>query len=513
MQASALGAVAVAGLAASWFATDASARTARLAGNTLLLAAAVAALAIPTGVLLAALVTRTDLPGRKACGWMLGGLIFVPLYVQAAAWQAGFGDSGWFTLAQGTSPLLAGWRGAITVHAAAAVPWVFLLMAAAFSETPSELEEAALLDAEPWRVFCRVTLRESSGAIAAATLWVLMIVAREMSVTDVFKVRTFAEEVFTDAITGGEPGQPPLAFTSSLLWQACLILPACWLVARFSRLGWTAGYRPSARIALGRWRWPAAIVAGLLAAPLVVVPLANLIWKTGVIVTQTPAGRVREWSLAKFATVFSATPYRYRWPIGWSLSVGAIAATLAVATALILVWHSRRGGWRRAPAAVAAVVALTLPAPLVGVWLIEIFNRPVLDFLYNNSIALLCVAQWLAALPLTLLVLWPALRRLPQALVDGAAVEGAGPMAIVTRVIAPQEGRALAVAWTVALAVAMAELGASFLVAPPGVDPLSVHILNLLHNGVEDQVTSICLLLFLTFPLLGLFAGRWLTAR
>src|SRR5690606_37037891 len=68
-----------------------------LAENTLLFAGLVCALAVPLGTLLAVLVFRCDLPGRRLARWLLVMQLFIPLHVQVAAWNAGFGVSGWFT--------------------------------------------------------------------------------------------------------------------------------------------------------------------------------------------------------------------------------------------------------------------------------------------------------------------------------------------------------------------------------------------------------------------------------
>ena len=54
---------------------------------------------------------------------------------------------------------------------------------------------------------------------------------------------------------------------------------------------------------------------------------------------------------------------------------------------------------------------------------------------------------------------------------------------------------ALAAAWLLAFAVALGELGATILVAPPGVSTLSILIFGLLHYGVQDRVAGLCLAL------------------
>src|SRR5436309_5407914 len=90
----------------------------RALANSVLLAVGTALIALPMGTLLALLIARFELVGRRAAAVCLGVLLFLPLHVQLAGWDAVFGKLGWFSLAQGSlsEPFLFGMRGAIFVH-------------------------------------------------------------------------------------------------------------------------------------------------------------------------------------------------------------------------------------------------------------------------------------------------------------------------------------------------------------------------------------------------------------
>ena len=136
-------------------------RTLALAINTATLAIATCAVSLPIGTLLAVLLVRTDVPGRVFWFACVCSLLFIPLYLQCAGWRAAWGQQGWMTLTLGSlmgSPLLDGWRGAVWVHAMAAVPWVVLFVGASLRFVEAELEEDALLNARPATVFFRVTM-------------------------------------------------------------------------------------------------------------------------------------------------------------------------------------------------------------------------------------------------------------------------------------------------------------------------------------------------------------------
>ena len=71
-------------------------RLGKLTVTTMTLAAGTCLISVPVGTLLAVLVARTDMPGRRGIAAAIGLLLFVPLYVQVAAWRAGFDVHGVF---------------------------------------------------------------------------------------------------------------------------------------------------------------------------------------------------------------------------------------------------------------------------------------------------------------------------------------------------------------------------------------------------------------------------------
>ncbi len=182
-------------------------------------------MSVPVGTLLAWLLWRTDLPGRKIGLGLLGVMIFVPLYLQAGAWQAGFGDQGWYTLATNSSAWLTGWPAAIWIHSMAALPWVVGIVGIGLRLVEPELEEQALLDGSATQVFFRVSLPAALPAVGVAALWVAVLTAGEMTVTDLFAIRTYAEEVYTQAAaTAAELDVAPPSVLMGIVITALLVI-------------------------------------------------------------------------------------------------------------------------------------------------------------------------------------------------------------------------------------------------------------------------------------------------
>ena len=487
----------------------ASSRLRGLFANTALLATGTLAISLPVGAMLGIVLAKIDVPGRRLLAWLLVGLLFVPLYVQAAAWQAVLGSGGWLDqLRQGegySNPWLVGWQGAIWIHAMAALPWVALLTAASLATVERRLEEESLLDASPPRVLLRVSLRRGGGGLIAAAACVAMTCATEITVTDLFQIRTFAEEIYTDAALGqlAAPdaflasdlilGVAALAiFAGAALWLVAPWLPAAASVAADASWKW----RPQrGRLAIGAAVW-------LLAAAVVVVPMAGLAWKAGIAVEQRDGEFQRSWAAEKALTMVAQSPWEHRREWGWSLAIGGAAAASAVAVGLLLAWLARLRPRAALPLGAATAIALALPAPLLGVWLIGLMNQPEqsslawLTTLYDRSILAPALVQTARALPLVGLWLWSQLATVPRDLLEAARSEGAGPMAQLVRVAVPVRLPGVAAAGSTALAIAVGVLSATLLVAPPGVTTISMRVFELLHKGVDDRVAALALAIF-----------------
>lgn len=502
----------VAAVGAALLAAGMDPRAGSLLGNTGMLVAYTLAICLPAGTFLAWLIARTDVAGRPIAVVLIAGL-FVPLFVHAGAWQAGFGLLGWHTQLGQSPPWLRGLAGAAWVHAMAALPWVVLAVALGLRLVEPELEEQALLDASGAKVFFRITARAAASAGVLIALWVAVYTAGEITATDLFQVRTYAEEVYT-ALTVGSLEESAASLGPGLALMACLALGGLFLAVRLGTADRPLSVRSCRVFPLGMARWPLAAAALLILVLWAGVPLGNLVYQAGVEVTLAPAGRTRSWSLTKAAGMVLQSPWRFRREFGWSLLLGGLAAATATALAAGLAGWGRRRWIGQAASLLVVVPALVIPGPLLALATMRLLSQPGwpwLDWLYDQSVLAPWMVLSLRATGPAMLVLWHAMGSVPQGLLDAAAVDGAGPWRRFFGVLLPIRWPALALAWLVALAVSMADLAASVLVVPPGVTTLSIRVFGLLHYGVYDQVAGICLALVGWFGLLGI-AAAWTAA-
>lgn len=477
-----------------------------LLANTLWLVVWTLVISLPLGTALAVALFRTDVILRRAALVILALLLVIPLYVQATAWQVGFGPSGWLTLSSASpyqTGLLEGWPGAIWVHAMAAIPWVTLIVGAAVRFTEPELEELALLDAGPWQVLRRVTLRQALPAIGLAGVWIAITVATEMTVTDLFQtgatpLRTFAEEIYTQSALGTEPGPPPTTLIGVFLLGGLAAL-AVMLAIAAGRWRPQLSPRPPLSFQLGRWRWPVSSGVVGIVALMFAVPAASLVHKAGIVTTTVGNSIVPHWSLGRAIELVADSLVRFHGEIIWSLSIAACAATGAMVLSLLLALLARRGAAWGLPALIVAVAALATPGPLVSLALISLFNGPAvpaLNALYDRSLVVVSIAQAIRGLPLALIIVWHAIHSVPEELLATAALDGAGRWSQFRRVIWPLRRGAIALAWLAAFLVATSDFS-STMVAPPGVETISGRVSQMLHANTLNELSGLCLFLLL----------------
>jgi iron(III) transport system permease protein len=242
------------------------------------------------------------------------------------------------------------------------------------------------------------------------------------------------------------------------------------------------------------------------------------VWKSGIEVTQRDGAFERSWSLAKAATMVAESPLEHRREWGWSLVIGVMAMVATTLLGVLLAWQARQRRWSWGLAA-AVAIAIAIPAPLWGVWAIDLLNHPAdsiwapLTFLYDRTLLAPAALQTIRALPIVGLWHWSQLASVPQELLEAARSEGAGSLTRLWRVALPLRWPGVAAAAGMALVLAVGELSASLLVLPPGVTTISVRIFQLLHYGVDDRVAALALSVFVAMAAIALLIAVATTMR
>lgn len=442
--------------------------------RSIALSVSVTLLACAIGVPLGALLAKTDVAGRRSALALHVLPMLLPPFLLALGWFYLFGREG--VLGSGpTSAVLFGPLGAVVVMSFAFAPVFTCLTMLGVSGVDPSLEEAARLVAPPGQVLGRILLPAARPALTLGALVVCTLAFSELGVPMFLRVRVYPGAVFSRL--GGTSYAPGDA--------ALLVLPllgvAVVLLALERRL---LGERSFAALGLreregvpvtplGRWRLPAtAAVWGL--AALSVLPIAGLVVKA------SPGGML-------------LVP---RW-IGRSLENSLLSASVAALAITALSLVLGRAVARRRPGAelldAVAVLAFVTPAPLLGVGLIGLWNRPATHVVYGTLaiVVLGYVARYTAIGVRTVAA---TIAQTPPSLEEAAAVSGARFLGRLSRIVAPTSARGLAAGALLAFAFCLRDLETAVLYYPPGGEPLPVRILTLEANGPGSVVASLAVI-------------------
>lgn len=452
-------------LAAWWSVFGDLPRWGTLLTNTAKVAGIATSLCLVLGIVFAALLFRTDIHLRRPAIALLLLAATIPLYVVSASAYSIIGKERWL----GVSAIVG------LIHAVAYLPLVVLIVGVAMRSVSADVEEMALLDgARPAEVFLRVTLPLAAGGLVASVVLVVLWVTTDYTVSDVLVVRTFAEEVYTQYALGTRKAVlvcvPQVLVFGGLLWG----LRRGFLTGETDDGGERTSTEPY-RFRVGRRRIPLSIAVGAAALALAATPVLSL------------AARVHHArDLAYFARLFTSE-------ILTSVCTSLAAAFLAAALGVGLAWYAvRRPRWRLLIAAFV-IAMLAVPAPVLGMGLILLFNRGgPLGEVYNSP-GMLVIAYLFRFLPIAVILLIPAVRTIPPDCESAAKVDGCGALQTWWRIIWPLCLPSALVAMFAVTVLSIGELPCSLLVTPPGYNTVGFRFFGLIHAGLYPDAAALCL--------------------
>ena len=174
-----------------------SAAEQKIAAQTLGLGLAAAGLALPIGGLIAWISRGKNLISRVL---FLANLCLVvtPIFIQVSAWDAAFGRLGWLTSTEGPSPHPAGVglasRRLDSRHRGSPASRVDLFTRP--HDRLQDLRRTSFTRHQQVGCFWHITSRRWLPLIVLATLWTLIVCAREIAVTDLYQIGTLAEQIY-----------------------------------------------------------------------------------------------------------------------------------------------------------------------------------------------------------------------------------------------------------------------------------------------------------------------------
>jgi iron(III) transport system permease protein len=523
---------------AAWSVWSEHGRLASLLVATTLLVAGTQAIALPIGIWLALLLYRSTWRWHRLARWALGLCLFIPVPLTTSAWQVTVGDAGWLPIGRWSAapgslapriwqPWMQGMPAAIWIHGLAAIPWVVWLVGQGLTWVEPELEEEELTQTHLASVWRRITLPRARGIIGATAVWIGVQAATDISVTDVVNVRTFAEEVYTQMVTGDtRAAQRALAAAAPLCAVGLLLLlvAGIWLKRSLPPLNTLAGAPFRFQAA---W-FPRGFI-GVSAAVIVLaflVPMGSLFWKLG----STEGAWSWPVAVAHLNHVVMAWSSMILASLVCALAAGILVAGMALALA-VLSLDSAWFGWLTAS---LLALAIAIPGPIVGMGLNSTIQsilgltsllpgplRPVHAFLevvlYGApSYVPIVWIDVVRFLPYACILMWPVARLYPRELRELARLDGFSLWTEFRFAIGPYLLPVALQAGAAVMALSLGELSAGKLVETAGAPTLSHELFNQMHYGVTNDLAAMGLVLLvgvIAFALALGAAGRWARRR
>jgi len=459
------------------------------------LALGVAAGGMLVGTLVAVALWRWRGGRWASLRWLVLVLAPVPAYVHALAWSSSLARIDRILTAHGwagpptSGPWIAGF-----VQAMALLPLAVALGILALDAVGTDLVEAARLCRGDLVVLWRVALPLAAPLILAGGGVLLVLSLLDYSVPALFQVNVYALAVFADYSTTNDP---ITAFAMAIPLIALAVVIVVLVQGRLRRAAQRPPHhRPAQAAALAWSRWFGAVlgVAMLVMAAQVLVPLVRLAADVG--------------SVDVLASTVSAARREVAFSLGVALAAAALCLPLAVAAGLQL----QRGDAVGRMWWLLVTLPLAVPASLVGIGLISLWNRPAFGGIYGSA-AMPVLAALVRFVPLAALAVLAQSRRIDPLLIDAARVHQTSGRQTWWRVRLPLLVPGLVAAAALAFALTLGELGATLIVAPPGDQTLTMRIYNYMHYGASDAVAGLCLAMAAAAVLAGLVTlialGGW----
>ncbi|MEL6105586.1 MAG: hypothetical protein AAFU85_06105 [Planctomycetota bacterium] len=464
-------------------------------------------IALAIGLLLAWSVSQLNSSsrlGKSVRAYVLLGLVVTlatPMVLHAAAWEATAGKFGWLTFSQTAARTYTGFAGQYGGIVACA--WVHGLFGAAIvtlgtwfglTRIPMAVAEQASLDGRWASSWWRVLLPLASPWLIGSMLLVAMLAATEMTVVNLYGVRTLADEFYLR-----HAFQPSVTAIFMVLVAPAILCIAIitWVVSlrnRLAPMGPTTVSREPISEAPRLTRAVAGALALALATLLAAFPISGLIVKTGHQVTVDPntGTATYGWSVARSIETLGNAPSEFAREYGWTIAIATAVPCCCVPLAWVIASWSRDRHRFRIALDHGSLLLFLLPGPMVGLLVVRCFSFPIPGFstLYVQSLLPTILALGFRGLPIAYWILRIGYSGVDASVFDTASLELPWwkRMWAIDRVlmIRPLVLSALAVA-----VYSSGDVPATLPVIPPTVVTVGTRLFALLHSGARYQEAAL----------------------
>ncbi len=440
--------------------------------RSLTLSASVAVIDMGLGVLIVCASWRWRWAWLR---WLPLVLITLPPYIHALVWGQALHLIG----IRLSGPWISGW-----VLAMALLPVGVGLALVSLETVARSLVDAARVQQPDIAVLRWVVIPLAWPLLAVGGGVIFLLSLMDYSVPSLFGVNVYALEIFAEFSASYQPAR-------ALLLSAPLLALAVGALYAGQALVRHAAQPPTWR--RSPWdsppRWPGLFtltqqIALMVWGAQILLPLTVLVGLT----VRSDDGLTALWASAQ--------------EFGISFGVAVAAALLSLALSGLALGLFTACRPRLALIGWLCCVPAALPAPLVGIGLITLWNRPGMGALYP-SLWMPVLAGLTRFAPFAILALLAQHRRIAPMIWDAARILQSRTWQTLWQVQIPLWLPGLLTGFCLVFALTLGELGATLLVAPPGQGTLTLRIYNYLHYGASDTVAGLCLAIVLASLIAG----------
>jgi iron(III) transport system permease protein len=475
----------------------------RAFGSTVIVAAGMTAVAVPLGALLAFLVVRTDLPGRR---WLEPALL-VPIFLSPVVIAFGYvvavGPVGFFTVGVrnliGREPWNLYSLASVTLIAGLThIPHVYLYASSTLRSVGADLEEAArVAGASSGRIALTISLPMVFPALLYSGVLVFFLgfelFGLPLILGDPEGLLVLSTYLYKLTNRLGVPSYQLMAVVAVLIML--IAFPLVWLQRRLlgvanryvSVRGKAARASP---LRIGRWRWAAfALVLAWLVVT-VVTPLAGVLLRSLVTSWGEGVRLVEVLTLDHFSELLEY-PNLVRGILN-TLLIGVVGGALAVAcyAAIALATHRWQSGWVRVMDYLA-MVPRGMPGLVAGLaffW-VFLFVKPIAPLRATPfSLWLAYSVVWLAY---GMRLISSALLQISPELEEAAYIAGASRARVTREVTLPLVRFGLLGSWLLIFLIFVREYSTGVYLLAPGSEVIGSLMVSLWGTGAVDTVSAL----------------------
>ncbi|WP_240702079.1 ABC transporter permease [Trinickia terrae] len=475
------------------------------AKNSLIIASGMLLISIPFGGVLAFLMTRTDLPGRRWLEPLLLTPVFVSPMVLAFGYVIAAGPVGFYSVwwQEWFGVEAAPWSvysvfAIMVIVGLTHVPHVYLYSSAALRNLGSDVEEAArVAGARPFRVALDVSLPMTMPSLLFSGVLVFFlgfeVFGLPLVLGDPEGHFVLATYLYKLANKLGVPSYHLMAAVAM-----CIVAVTFPLVLLQRHLLKSANKYVTVKgkagrhtvLPLGVWRWIALAIVALWLFLTVIVPISGIVLRSLVSHWGAGVSLAQALTLANFAELFEQDNLVRA--ILNTLGIGVIGGALAVGFySLVAFAGHRRSDWGAKLIDYIVLLPRAVPGLLAGLAFLWLFLFvPYLKELKNSmwSIWIAYTVVWLAY---GMRLIQSALLQVGPELEEAARCVGATRSRASMDVILPLVRFGLLAAWLLIFMIFEREYSTAVYLLSPGTEVIGALLVSLWASGAVDQVAAL----------------------